>query len=84
MVSFFSLLATADGADTAIWRIEAGCSLSTVLLKHALVGLKFLPVLLVVALSAPAWLTWPFLSEQRQHVVLDMVKALADWSRNTR
>ncbi|MFF3140227.1 hypothetical protein ACFVRU_00450 [Streptomyces sp. NPDC057927] len=53
-------------------------------MKHALVVLKILPVLLVVALSAPAWLTWPFLSGQRQQVVLDMVKALADWTRITK
>ncbi|MFJ1562092.1 hypothetical protein [Streptomyces mirabilis] len=52
--------------------------------KYALVVLKLLPVLLVVALSAPAWLSWPFLSEARQHVVLDMVKALADWTRSTK
>ncbi|MES4908890.1 MULTISPECIES: hypothetical protein [unclassified Streptomyces] len=46
--------------------------------------LKVLPVILVVVLSAPAWLTWPFLSRQRQQVVLDMVKALADWTRHSR
>ncbi|MGW1619120.1 hypothetical protein [Streptomyces sp. NPDC002172] len=48
-----------------------------------LVVLKILPVLLVVVLSAPAWLTWPFLSGRRQQVVLDMVKALADWTLST-
>ncbi|TQF04241.1 hypothetical protein E6W39_20930 [Kitasatospora acidiphila] len=73
----------ADGPNTAIVRIEAGCSLSPLMIKHALVVLKVLPVLLVVVLSAPAWLTWPFLPEQRQRMVLDMVKALADWTRNT-
>ncbi|MGR3871580.1 hypothetical protein ACUXZZ_23755 [Streptomyces graminifolii] len=50
-------------------------------LKHALIALKILPVVLVVVLSAPAWLTWTFLPEQRQRVVLDMVKALADWTQ---
>jgi hypothetical protein len=50
------------------------------MLKHAFVALKLLPVLVVVVLSAPAWLTWPFLPEPRQRVVLDMVKALADWT----
>ncbi|GAA3372149.1 hypothetical protein GCM10017744_102490 [Streptomyces antimycoticus] len=53
-------------------------------MKHALVVLKILPVLFVVVLSAPAWLTWPFLSGQRQQVVLDMVKTLAEWTRNTK
>ncbi|RSN57752.1 hypothetical protein DMH12_12470 [Streptomyces sp. WAC 04229] len=52
--------------------------------KYALVVLKLLPVLLVVVLSAPAWLTWPFLTQARQRVVLDMVKALADWTRSIR
>jgi hypothetical protein len=70
--------------DPVTVRIEAGCSLSSQMFKYALIVLKLLPVLLVVALSAPAWLSWPFLSEARQHVVLDMVKALADWTQNTR
>lgn len=54
------------------------------MLKHALIVLKILPVFVVVVLSAPAWLSWPFLSADRQRVVLDMVKALADWTRNTK
>lgn len=65
-------------------RIKAGWSLSTIPLKYAVVVLKIFPVILVVALSAPAWLTWPFLPEPRQRVVLDMVKALADWTRMSR
>ncbi|MBD0675475.1 hypothetical protein [Streptomyces sp. CBMA156] len=51
------------------------------MVRHALIGLRVLPVLLIVALSAPAWVSWPFLPERRQQVVLDMVKALADWTR---
>ncbi|MGA5703082.1 hypothetical protein [Peterkaempfera bronchialis] len=51
--------------------------------KYALMMLKVLPVVLVVTLSAPAWLTWPFLPEPRQRVVLDMVKALAEWTCHT-
>ncbi|WP_030398459.1 hypothetical protein [Kitasatospora purpeofusca] len=38
-------------------------------------------MLVVVVLSAPAWLSWPFLSEQRQRIVIEMVKALADWTQ---
>jgi hypothetical protein len=43
--------------------------------------LRVLPVLVIVILSAPAWLTWPFLPADRQQVVLDMVKELAAWTR---
>jgi len=42
---------------------------------------RTIPVLVVVILSAPAWLTWPFLPEARQRRVLDMVDALARWTR---
>lgn len=42
---------------------------------------RALPVLVIVVLSAPAWLTWPFLSEVRQRAVLEMVEALARWTR---
>ncbi len=57
---------------------------SSLMFKYALVALKLLPVLLVVVLSAPAWLTRPFLAQARQQVVLAMVKTLADWTRSTR
>ncbi|MEU6236282.1 hypothetical protein [Kitasatospora sp. NPDC047058] len=57
--------------------------MSSVVLRHALIGLRILPVLFVVVLSAPAWVSWPFLPEPRQRMVLDMVKALADWTRVT-
>ncbi|WP_143060514.1 hypothetical protein [Streptomyces misionensis] len=38
-----------------------------------------LPLLVIVCLSAPAWVLWPFLSAPRQQVVLEMVKALGTW-----
>jgi hypothetical protein len=38
-----------------------------------------LPLLVIVCLSAPAWVLWPFLSAPRQRVVLEMVKALGTW-----
>ena|ERR1700745_3754876 len=43
--------------------------------------IRAVPVVLIVILSAPAWLTWPFLSEARQQTVLQMVDALARWTR---
>ena len=42
---------------------------------------RAVPVVIIVILSAPAWLTWPFLSEARQRTVLQMVDALARWTR---
>lgn len=42
---------------------------------------RAIPVILVVVLSTPAWLTWPFLPEARQRYVLEMVDALARWMR---
>jgi hypothetical protein len=42
---------------------------------------RLMPVIIIVILSAPAWLTWPFLSEARQRAVLQMVDALARWTR---
>jgi hypothetical protein len=37
--------------------------------------------LIIVILSAPAWLTWPFLPDEKQRAVLHMVNALARWTR---
>ncbi|MDH6589788.1 hypothetical protein M2161_008894 [Streptomyces sp. SAI-133] len=48
--------------------------------KWLLVVLRTLPLMVIVVLSAPAWICWPFLPERRQNVVLDMVKALREWS----
>ena len=54
--------------------------LSSLVTKWALVALKMLPLLVVVTLSAPAWLCWPFLPAAKQQVVLEMAKFLAQWS----
>jgi hypothetical protein len=43
--------------------------------------IRVVPVVIIVILSTPAWLTWPFLSEARQRTVLQMVDALAQWTR---
>lgn len=51
-------------------------SLSTRLLAT----LRLLPVVLVVVLSAPAWITWPYLPSERQDFVLRMVKELILWT----
>jgi hypothetical protein len=44
------------------------------------VALRIFPVILVVVLSTPAWLSWPFLSDRRQQRVLQMTKELAAWA----
>ncbi|MFE2412605.1 hypothetical protein ACFXDE_30100 [Kitasatospora sp. NPDC059408] len=46
-----------------------------------LVALFALPLLAVVLLSAPAWLTWPFLPPGRQDVVLAVLDRLVQWTR---
>ena len=47
--------------------------------------LRAVPVILIVVLSTPAWLTWPFLSDPKQKRVVEMVDALARWTQgNTR
>lgn len=51
------------------------------ILRSALVFTRILPVLVIVVLSAPAWIAWPFLPEPRQRIVLEMVKELAAWTR---
>lgn len=40
-----------------------------------------LPLLAVVVLSAPAWLTWPFLPAERQRTVLRVLDRLVHWTR---
>jgi hypothetical protein len=46
-----------------------------------LVSLLLLPLLAVVLLSAPAWLTWPFLPSQRQEIVLAVLDRLVQWTQ---
>lgn len=48
--------------------------------RSALVLIRLIPVLIIVVLSTPAWVAWPFLPEPRQRIVLEMVKELAAWT----
>lgn len=48
--------------------------------KWLLVAARLLPLLVIVCLSAPAWLLWVFLPEKRQAVVLEMVRTMAAWA----
>ncbi|MFJ2582943.1 hypothetical protein [Kitasatospora aureofaciens] len=55
--------------------------MSAWLARPFLVALFALPLLAVVLLSAPAWLTWPFLPSGRQEVVLAVLDRLVQWTR---
>ena len=53
--------------------------MSTVLLPQpgwqrvAVATVLVIPLLALVLLSAPAWITWPFLSTERRNTVLEFV-----------
>lgn len=51
--------------------------------RSLLSALFVLPLLAVVLLSTPAWLTWPFLPSGRQKVVLEVLDRLVHWTRVT-
>jgi hypothetical protein len=51
------------------------------LLRPFLAVLYLLPLLAVVLLSAPAWVTWPFLPSRRQWIVLEFLDRLVRWTR---
>ena len=38
-----------------------------------------IPLILVVLLSAPTWLLWPFLSNDRRTAVLQFLQQLVEW-----
>jgi hypothetical protein len=47
--------------------------------RVAITALLVLPLVLVVGLSAPAWLVLPFLSEPRRNAVIQFLGCLIDW-----
>lgn len=47
--------------------------------RVVITALLVLPLVLIVALSAPAWLMWPFLGEPRREAVLRFLSNLIDW-----
>ncbi|MFF4802335.1 hypothetical protein ACFY1U_28685 [Streptomyces sp. NPDC001351] len=52
--------------------------------KHFHGALLILPLIIVVVLLAPCWLSWVFLPESRQKRVIDLVKQLVEWTKATR
>ena len=50
--------------------------------QHAVIAASLiLPLLLLVLLSAPAWLVWPFLPVDRRKTVLQFLDHLLEWVR---
>jgi hypothetical protein len=47
--------------------------------RVVIVTVLVVPLMLVVGLSAPAWLTWPFLSEPRRKAVIQFLGCLINW-----
>jgi len=47
--------------------------------RVAITALLVLPLLLIIGLSAPAWLAMPFLSVPRRNSVLQFLGCLIDW-----
>jgi hypothetical protein len=47
--------------------------------RVATTALLVLPLLLIIGLSAPAWLALPFLSASRRNSVLQFLGCLIDW-----
>jgi hypothetical protein len=40
-----------------------------------------IPLLVLIVLSAPAWITWPFLSTERRATVLGFVDRIVEWAK---
>jgi hypothetical protein len=61
-------------------------SLWTTLLSRGsrtlVVAITMLPMLVLVILSAPAWILWPWLGEKRRKSVHRMVDQLTQWTRD--
>lgn len=47
--------------------------------RAVITALLVVPLVLVIGLSAPAWLVLPFLSELRRNAVLQLLGCLIDW-----
>ncbi|MFE0378889.1 hypothetical protein ACFW1M_25620 [Streptomyces inhibens] len=52
--------------------------------RYLLMALRLLPVVLVVILMAPAFLTWIFLPPARHDALLSVLQKLIDWTKVSR
>jgi hypothetical protein len=48
---------------------------------QATAAIMAVPLLVVIVLSAPAWLSWAFLSADRRNAVVDFLSLLVEWVR---
>jgi hypothetical protein len=49
--------------------------------RIAVAAILVLPLLVLILLSTPAWITWPFLSAERRATVLELLDRIADWAK---
>jgi hypothetical protein len=49
--------------------------------RVAVAAILVLPLIAVILLSAPAWITWPFLAADRRTTVLEFVDRIAGWAK---
>ena len=49
--------------------------------RVAITALLVVPLVLVVGLSAPAWLAWPFLPKESRDAVIEFLGRLIEWVR---
>ncbi len=49
--------------------------------RVALAAILVLPLIVLILLSAPAWITWPFLATDRRKTVLQFVDRIAGWAK---
>jgi hypothetical protein len=49
--------------------------------RVALAAILVLPFIVLILLSMPAWITWPFLDADRRTTVLEFVDRIAGWAK---
>ena len=49
--------------------------------RVAVTATLVLPLLVLILLSLPAWITWPFMGTERRTTVLEFVDRIADWAK---
>lgn len=49
--------------------------------RVAVAAILVLPLLVLILLSLPAWITWPFMGTERRTTVLEFVDRIADWAK---
>jgi hypothetical protein len=49
--------------------------------RVAFAAILVLPLIVMILLSVPAWITWPFLDADRRTTVLQFVDRIAGWAK---